>query len=108
MRTLKFNVTAQRIEKDPACNFKGLVGGSEGYLQAEFKTDDAWKGCALAAEFTMGGKPYGAPVRGNVCDIPPEALTGRLIGVRLVGKRTGYCISTNVTYFRQEVLYGNG
>lgn len=108
MRTLRFIVRAQRIEKDPECDFKGLVSGSEGYLQAEFKTDDAWKGCALAAEFTMGGKPYGAPVRGNVCDIPPEALTGRLIGVRLVGKRTGYCISTNVTYFRQEVLYGNG
>lgn len=108
MRTLKFIVHAQRIEKDPACDFKGLVGGSEGYLQAEFKTDDAWKGCAMAADFIMGGKAYGAPVRGSVCSIPAEALRDRLVGVRLVGKRAGYRIETNVTYFRQEVPYGDG
>ena len=109
MRTLKFNVRAQRIEKDLACDFKGLVAGSEGYLQAEFKTDDAWKGCALAAGFTVDGQEYGAAVRDGACEIPPQALKGHVFGVLLKGRRPGYKIETNTVYVRQEVKnYGNG
>ena len=104
MRTLVFNVKAQRIEKDPACDFKGIVAGSNGYLEAKFNVDAAWRGCRLAADFIVGDTPHGVKLEGGVCKIPADALTGPVVGVRLKGMRRDYAISTNVVSFRQEVI----
>lgn len=45
MRTLKFIITAQNVQKDPDCDFSGIVAGTEGYLQAEFLFSEEWAGC---------------------------------------------------------------
>lgn len=103
MRTLKFIVSGQKIEKDPSCDFCGLVAGTSGYLQAEFAFDFEWKGCVKAASFWRLGKEYGAILKDNRCMIPAEALTWWYFGVSVTGKRKdGYKITTN----RIEVTQG--
>ena len=104
MRTLRFIVRAQAIERDPACDFGSLVAGSEGYLKAVFQMDAAWKGCKVAASFWCAGKEYAVPVAGGECEIPPEALCGPVFAVSLTGRRDGYRISTGRAYVRQEVV----
>lgn len=42
MRTLKFIVNAQKLEKDPSCDFSGIVSGTKGYLEAEFSVSKEW------------------------------------------------------------------
>ena len=51
MRTLKFIITAQNVQKDPDCDFTGIVAGTQGYLQAEFSVSGEWAGCRMAAIF---------------------------------------------------------
>lgn len=102
MRTLKFIVTGQRIEKDPTCDFSGLVAGTQGYLKARFDFDKDWDGCIKAASFWRIGKEYAAPVINNECVIPPEALTWNVFKVSVTGKKQGYKITTNKVDITQE------
>ena len=51
MRTLKFIITAQNIQKDLDCDFSGIVASTQGYLQAEFSVSQEWAGCRMAAIF---------------------------------------------------------
>lgn len=104
MRTLRFVVSGQTLHRDPTCSFEGLASGSVGYLRAAFALDGAWKGCKAAASFWLDGKEYAAPVVSGECDIPAQALKGRLVGVSLTGVREGYRITTGRVYFRQEVI----
>lgn len=95
MRILKFIVEGQKIIPDPSCNFSGIVKGTKGYLQAEFKFDNDWNGCRKAAVFNKLGKDYPVPIVGNKCEIPAEALTWRKFEVSVVGERDGYRITTD-------------
>lgn len=102
MRTLKFIITAQNIQKDPDCDFTGIVAGTEGYLRAEFSVSQEWTGCRMAAVFSSLGKEYPRPVIEGKCEIPKEALTWDNFGVRVVGQRDGYRITTNEIKIKQE------
>ena len=102
MRILKFIVTAQAIIKDPDCDFSGIVAGTQGYLRAEFSFSAEWAGCRVAAVFSCLGKEYAEPVLNGGCKIPSEALTWDSFGVRVVGQRAGYRITTNEIKVRQE------
>lgn len=102
MRTLKFIITGQKITKDPDCDFTGIVAGTQGYLQAEFSFSEEWQGCRMAAVFSCLGKEYPQPIMNGQCEIPKEALTWDSFGVRVVGQRDGYRITTNKIKIRQE------
>lgn len=102
MRTLKFIITGQKITKDPDCDFSGIVAGTQGYLQAEFLFSEEWAGCRMAAVFSSLGKEYPRPVIEGKCEIPKEALTWDNFGVRVVGQRENYRITTNETKIKQE------
>lgn len=102
MRILKFIVTAQAIIKDPDCDFSGIVAGTQGYLRAEFSFSAEWAGCRVAAVFSCLGKEYAEPILNGGCKIPSEALTWDSFGVRVVGQRAGYRITTNEIKVRQE------
>ena len=104
MRTLSFNVKGQAIRLDPSCNFRGLVAGSNGYLNAKFNLDSSWDGCRIAASFWNGKDEYAVLLENSECKIPTEALSGNMVGVSLTGKKNDYQIKTNKVYFRQEVL----
>lgn len=99
-RTLDFKVNGQMIEK--VGDFSGLVKGSKGYLKARFSFSEEWSGCKVAASFWLYGKEYAVPVRGKVCEIPEEALTGNEFKVSVTGARAGYLISTNKIKVEQE------
>lgn len=102
MRVLKFIITAQSIQKDPACDFSGIVAGTEGYLQAEFSVSQEWSGCRMAAVFSCLGKEYPQPIRNGNCEIPAETLTWDNFRVRVIGQREGYRITTNEINIKQE------
>lgn len=102
MRTLKFIIAAQAITKDPDCDFSGIVAGTEGYLQAEFSFSEEWAGCRMAAVFSSLGKEYPRPVIEGKCVIPAEALGWDYFGVRVVGQRENYRITTDEVKVKQE------
>lgn len=102
MRTLKFIITGQKITKDPDCDFTGIVAGTQGYLQAEFSFSEEWAGCRMAAVFSSLGKEYPRPVIEGKCEIPKEALTWDNFGMRVVGEKEGYRITTNEVKVKQE------
>lgn len=105
MRTLKFIVDNQLIEKDPKCDFDGLVPGTEGYLRAEFSFSPEWKDCLkVAAFFSAAGKEYTPQVLqdGKYCIIPVEACEKRDISIRVIGKKGGFRITTNTIVVRQN------
>ena len=101
MRELKFIVNGQSLQKDPNCDFSGIIRGSKGYLVAQFSFDSSWKGCTIAASFWHFGKEYAVLVQNNRCMIPDEALEGFSVGVTLRGIKKGYSISTNKAMFKQ-------
>lgn len=102
MRTLNFIVNAQAIEKDPSCDFSGIVSGTKGYLQAEFNVSKEWAGCKMAAVFSCLGKEYPQPIMNGMCKIPEEALKWDKFGVRVVGQKENYRITTGEIKVNQE------
>ena len=102
MRVLSFNVDAQRISKDPDCDFSGLVPGSRNYLQARFSFSKEWDGCVLVARFWRGNNEHAVFIKDNMCEIPSEVLTGKTFAVSVIGQRGGLRIPTNKIYIRQE------
>lgn len=104
MRELRFQACGQRLKKQTDCDFSGLVAGSEGYLRAKFEFSSEWDGCKKAASFWVDEQEHGALLDSDdSCIIPPEALTGELFQVSVVGMKTGYKINSTRTKVRQEV-----
>lgn len=103
MRVLDFIVSGQRIERDPACDFSGIVSNTKGYLYARFRFSQDWAGCKRAAVFSCCGKDHPAPLVKNMCEIPAEALTSDTVGVSVVGLREGFRITTNTAAFVQGI-----
>lgn len=104
MRTLKFIVNGQTIGLDPKCSFKGLVPGTEGYLEAQFSFSKEWENCLkVVAFFSNLGVEYEPQVLNsqNVCKIPHEALKNRIFKVQVIGKRKEYTLRTNRLSVRQ-------
>lgn len=98
MRTLKFIVKDQIIEKDPNCDFENLVPGTEGYLQAEFKFSSEWAGCVRFAEFStaLGSVKSVKPLKyGQTCLIPADVLKKRTFKIRVIGKKEDFEITTD-------------
>lgn len=102
MRILKFMVDDQSIKKDSSCDFKGLVPGTKGYLEAHFQFSDEWKGCKRAAVFTVLGKEHAVPLINGKCEIPEKALTWKIFSIKVVGIRDGYRITTNKVEVLQD------
>lgn len=102
MRSLNFIAMGQSLQKDPACDFAGLVKGSKGYLQAHFSFDAEWNGCGKVAVFTRLGKEYPAKLSADTCIIPEEALSYSRFNVHVVGVRDGFRIQTNDLKIEQE------
>ena len=98
MRVLKFVINGQIIEKDPNCDFSGLVPGTEGYLKAEFKFSQEWnKLTKVAAFWGSSGKEYPPQLlkNGTSCIIPSEALSRYAFKISVLGKGDGVKLVTN-------------
>lgn len=103
MRILDFIVDRQTLTRDPLCNFDGIAAESKGYLQARFRFSKEWAGCKKVAVFTYKGQDYPVGLVNNMCEIDPDALTGRLVQVRVIGRRPGFEITSTVAAFQQIV-----
>lgn len=106
MRTLRFIVNDQIINKDPDCDFTNLVPGSEGYLQASFYFSPEWNGFAKVASFYSAmGKEYDPQVLkdGRTCIIPAEAIRRQKFKVQIIGRNNhGIKLVTDVVEVDQD------
>lgn len=102
MRTLKFLIEGQRLKRDASCDFKGLVPGTKGYLEASFSFSDEWNSCRKAVVFNSKGTERAVPLRGGKCRIPEEVLNGNIFSMRVVGECDGYRITTNQVGVMQD------
>ena len=96
MRTLKFIVTGQHIEKDPICDFSG---GTENYLQAEFVFSDEWAGRKKAATFWKLGREFPVELHGDkiaTCKIPRAAVSHIEFGVSVTRMEGKEFVRTNI------------
>lgn len=104
MRILKFSVDGQRLYRDPASDFSGIIRGSRGYLQCSFSLSKEWANCKIAASFWRSDQEIdAAPVIGGNCVIPDSVTDYREFELSLVGVRKGYRITTNRVKIEQEV-----
>ena len=81
MRILKFSVDGQRLYRDPASDFSGIIRGS---WRSDQEID-------------------AAPVISGTCMIPDSVTDYREFEVSLVGIRDSYRITTNRVKVEQEV-----
>lgn len=104
MRTLRFDVDAQKISPDPACDFSGIVPGTAGYLHAKFEFSPEWRGLAKVAEFRRYSTDEVFPEKiiNGECVIPAEALRGKKWYVNVVGKRGNIRMTTDRAEVKQE------
>ncbi len=105
MRTLKFMVTGQSIEKDPTCNFEGIVQGTTNYLNILFTFSKDWDAFVKVAEFRIGTNNATitpVPIVNNRCDVPSEVTDGRTWSVRIVGKKGKTKLTSKTIRVQQE------
>lgn len=104
MRALKFCVSGQKLSRDLASDFSGIIRGSRGYLQCSFNLSKEWSGCKIAASFWHYDKEIdAAPVINGTCMIPDSVTDYREFEVSLAGIRNSYRITTNRVKIEQEV-----
>ena len=104
MRTLSFNVKNQIIERDPSCDFSGLVAGTKGYVDAKFTFSSDWDGCAIVVGFYSKDDvdlPPSVLSKDGTCHIPPEALARHEFKIRVFGKKNGCFITTRPISVKQ-------
>lgn len=103
MRLLNFIVNGQHISKDPDCDFTKIVAGTSNYLKAHFTFSPEWQDCKKAASFWRGSKEHAVLLEDDMCDIPPEALTGITFGVSATMLYGNSTVPTNRVIVSQEV-----
>lgn len=108
MRLLKFNVDAQKLSKDPTCDFNNLVAGTRKYLRAYFTFSPEWDDCVKVVSFWRGNKEHAVILQNDECEIDPEALVGTTFGVTVTGQRGEYRITTDKVTVRQRGRLNNG
>lgn len=105
MRTLKFIVKGQIIERDPNCDFTNLIPGTNGYLRAEFSFSSEWDGCTKVASFWSSRNEEFAPQvlkDGKSCMIPKEASDKYGFRIGIVGKKRDTKLTTNKVTVKQN------
>ena len=99
MRYLMFDVQGQRLSKDPACDFGGIVRGSKQYLTLSATFDAEWQGFTRVALFN---ERYAVALNAtNSCNVPDEVTDGDSIHVRIVGVNGAQRIRTNCVVLAQ-------
>nr|DAI50755.1 MAG TPA: hypothetical protein [Bacteriophage sp.] len=103
MRTLKFNVKEQMIEKAKNCDFSDIARGTTGYLKAQFSFSSDWNGYAKIAVFNDAWDKVEEcrPIIGNECEIPSKVLDSISFKVRIIGVSDGRRLTTNRTEVAQ-------
>ena len=94
-RDLVFVVEDQELNKDPSCDFSGLVPGSSGYLRVVFAFHGLWNTLTKAAVFSTNGVESAMPIINDSCVIPDSILKEKSFSIKLVGRNTQQMLQTN-------------
>lgn len=97
IRTLKFIINGQILEKDPNCDFSYLVPGTANYLKAEFDFSPEWDGYKKVVEFSRFNTEYPPRVLtdGKSCMIPVEVTEQEAFRIRILGGKDDKNLATN-------------
>lgn len=104
IRTLKFIVNGQIIEKDPKCDFSGLVPGTEQYLKVEFSFSPEWTGYDKVVQFKRFKTEFTPQilVDGKSCLIPADALKQKMFNIKILGRKGNVKLKTNSILIVQD------
>lgn len=102
VRTLSFLIKDQIIEKDPDCDFSGLVAGTKGYYVAKFSFSESWTNYKKIAVFKNRSTTKFVPIINDMCQIPDEITTSLLYRVSVVGNTRDISIPTTETFVTQK------
>lgn len=105
MKTLRFIVDDQKIERDPNCaDFDNLTPDS-GDVRLEIYFTKEWRGhVKVVAFYSPLGKEYEARELkdGRSCMVPEEALKKREFKIQVFGRNWDSIIKTNKLAIRQN------
>ena len=105
MKTLRFIVDDQKLERDPNCkDFDNLVLGG-GDVRLEFYFTKEWRGhVKVVAFYSAMGKEYEAQALkdGRSCMVPKEALEKREFKIQVFGRDWTSILKTNKLAIRQN------
>lgn len=104
IRTLKFIVNGQIIEKDPNCDFSNLVPGTERYLKLEFSFSPEWSDYDKVVQFKRFRTEFTPQVLtdGKSCLIPAEAAKQKMFHIKVLGKKNDTKLNTNSILIVQD------
>lgn len=95
MRELRFIVREQYLEKNPNCDFEGLVSGAKGYFRVRFAFSREWKDLKKVAIFrTRNVKKY-VPITTPTISIPDEIVDQTTYYISVYGSSQSYDLTTN-------------
>ena len=104
IRTLKFIVNGQIIEKDPKCDFSNLIPGTEQYLKLEFSFSSEWNGYDKVVQFKRFRKEFSPQVLvdGKSCLIPADAANQKMFNIKVLGRKGKTKLNTNSVLVVQD------
>lgn len=103
MRTLKYIVTGQKIERDLKCDFEDIKKGTNNYINLLFVFDNEWKDTIKVISMkNSDGVETNRVLENNQVSLPLQVTDGSLFYFELYGKKTdGTIIRTNTEYVWQ-------
>lgn len=103
MRTLKYIVTGQKIERDLKCDFEDIKKGTNNYINLLFVFDSEWKDTIKVISMkNSDGIETNRVLENNQVSLPLHVTDGSLFYFELYGKKTdGTIIRTNTEYVWQ-------
>lgn len=103
MRTLKYIVTGQKIERDLKCDFEDIKKGTNNYINLLFVFDSEWNNTIKVISMkNSNGVETNRVLENNQVLLPLQVTDGSLFYFELYGKKTdGTIIRTNTEYVWQ-------
>lgn len=104
MRTLKYIVTGQKIERDLKCDFEDIKKGTNNYINLLFVFDIEWKDTIKVISMkNSDGIETNRVLENNQVLLPLQVTDGSLFCFELYGKKAdGTIIRTNTEYVWQK------
>lgn len=104
MRTLKYIVTGQKIERDLKCDFEDIKKGTNNYINLFFVFDSEWNNAIKVISMkNSDGIETNRVLENNQVSLPLQVTDGSLFYFELYGKKAdGTIIRTNTEYVWQK------
>lgn len=104
MRTLKYNIVGQKIERNIECSFDNIVRGTNNYINLLFTFDTDWNNTIKVISMKNSeGQETNRVVENNQISLPLHVTDGSMFSFELYGKHIdGTIIRTNTEFVWQN------